>query len=93
MLVGLYNPTIIIGKEGCFACQQAQEHFVAQKIPYIYVNYDSLTKEVLKQLYNVRKENNVQEMMLPLIIRGGVLQSGFSETNLEETTNNQTIRV
>ena len=57
---------IIIGKKDCTQCQKLKDSLDSNGEEYLYYQYEDLTKEEKKKIYEIRKFKGV-EISFPLV--------------------------
>lgn len=66
---GTINHTVfLITKEGCDECSKTKLLLNEKSISYFEVKYETLSKESKNQLFDIRKQNQIDKISLPIII-------------------------
>jgi len=80
MIIGGIKHTVLIGQEGCAACERVKQNLELKGEPYIYVDINELPKAMSKEIIRCRKDNNVKKIGVPLIIQDDELRMGFEKS-------------
>ena len=82
MIIGDIKHTVLIGQEGCAACEKVKQNLDLKGEPYIYIDINDLPKSMSKEIIRCRKENGVKKIGVPLVIQNGELRMGFEKSDM-----------
>lgn len=87
------SPTILIGQEGCSACNSAKSYFEEQNIPYIYSDLSDVPSKTGRELALCRKRNNIDKINVPIMIHNEQMYIGFKREEYDEIFNERSVAV